>query len=274
MPASALVFALAAAVVHATWNMLVARSRDPQAATAVAGVIGGLLFIPVVAITWRVDAAALPYAAASAVVHVAYFGLLARGYARADLSTVYPLARGTAPVLVLVGAALVLGESPSAIQVAGVLAVAAGVLLVRGLGRGGDRAGELLGLLVGVTIAAYTIIDKRGVEHAAAIPYLLLLNFPASLVYLGLVARRGGRARLARELRPLSALIGIGMMGAYGLVLAALQRGPASGVAATRETSILIATLFGAVLLGEHVTRTRALGAAAIVAGVAAVALG
>jgi drug/metabolite transporter (DMT)-like permease len=127
---------------------------------------------------------------------------------------------------------------------------------------------------VGVTIAAYTVIDKRGVDHAAALPYLLMLNGPASLVYLGLVARRGGRARLVRELRPVSFVIGAGIMGAYGLVLAALQRGSAAGVAATRETSILVATLFGAVVLGERVTPMRALGAVAIVAGVAAVALG
>lgn len=273
MPASAVALALAAAVVHATWNMLVARARDPQAATALGGAIGALVLVPVVALTWRVDAAALPYAAASAVIHVLYFALLARGYARADLSTVYPLARGSAPVLVLVGAALLLGESPSFVQAAGIVAVGAGVLLVRAPARDADRAGELLGLLVGVTIAAYTVVDKRGVAHAAALPYLLLLNGPASLVYLAWIARSRGR-RLAAELRPLTVVTGIGMVGAYGLVLAALQRGSAAGVAATRETSILIATLFGALVLGEMVTPARALGAAAIVAGVAAVALG
>jgi drug/metabolite transporter (DMT)-like permease len=273
LPASALVLSLAAAVVHATWNMLVARARDPQAATAVGGVIGALVLVPLALVTWRVDPAALPFAAASAIIHVAYFALLARGYAYGELSTVYPLARGTAPVLVLAGAAVVLGESPSAVQSLGVVAVGAGVLMVRGLGTERDRAGEILGLLVGVTIAAYTVVDKRGVEDAAALPYLLLLEGPSSLVYLAMVTRARGR-RVLGELRPLTVVAGIGMVAAYGLVLAALQRGPAAGVAAARETSILIATVFGAVVLGERVTPFRFLGAAAIVAGVAAVALG
>ncbi len=273
MPASAFGLAIAAAFVHATWNMLVARADDPQAATALGGVIGALLLAPVAVATWRVEPAALPFAAASAAIHVAYFAFLARGYALGELSTVYPLARGTAPVLVLIGAALVLGETPSAVQAAGVVAVAAGVFLVRGFVAGRDRRGEALGLIVGVTIAAYTVVDKRGVGHAAALPYLLLLEGPAALVYLAMVARTRGRA-ITAELRPLTVVTGLGMVGAYGLVLAALQLGPAAGVAATRETSILIATAFGALVLREGVTRTRAVGAAAIVAGVAAVALG
>jgi drug/metabolite transporter (DMT)-like permease len=177
-------------------------------------------------------------------------------------------------VLVLVGAAVALGETPSAIQAVGVVLVGGGVLLIRGgIGAGADRAGELLGLLVGVTIAAYTVVDKGGVQHAAALPYLLLLEGPSALVYLAMVSRSRGR-RVFAELGWLTVVAGIGMVAAYGLVLAALQRGSAAGVAATRETSILIATVFGAVVLGERVTRLRALGAAAIVAGVAAVALG
>jgi drug/metabolite transporter (DMT)-like permease len=274
LPASALALALAAAVVHATWNMLIARARDPQSATAVGGVIGAILFLPAAIATWRVAPAALPFAAASALIHVAYFSFLARGYALGELSAVYPLARGTAPVLVLAGAALFLGESPSAVQAAGVLAVGAGVLMVRGFARDADRRAELLGLLVGVTIAAYTVVDKGGVEHAAALPYLLLLEGPSALIYLGMVGRSRGRAALAAELTPLTVVAGLGMTGAYALVLGALQLGPAAGVAATRETSILIATAFGATVLHERVTRTRALGAGAIVAGVAAVALG
>jgi drug/metabolite transporter (DMT)-like permease len=273
LPASAFALAIAAALVHATWNVLVARANDPQAATAVGGVIGALLLAPVAIATWHVEPAALPFAAASAAIHVAYFAFLARGYALGELSAVYPLARGTAPVLVLIGAVLLLGETPSAVQALGVLAVAAGVFLVRGFANGADRAGEALGLVVGVTIAAYTIVDKSGVEHAAALPYLLLLEGPSALVYLAMVARSRGSA-VAAELHPLTVVAGLGMVGAYGLVLAALQLGPAAGVAATRETSILIATAFAAVVLRERVTRTRVLGAAAIVAGVAAVALG
>lgn len=258
---------------HATWNLLVARARDPQAATAVGGVLGGLAFAPVAIATWDVSAEAIPYAAASAAIHVAYFALLAFAYSRADLSAIYPLARGSAPVLVLVGAVLVLDESPSWLQAVGVLAVGAGVIGVRGL-RGGEGRAELLGLVVGVTIAAYTVVDKQGVEHAAALPYLLLLNLPASTIYLALVVRARGRDTVLAELRPLAFVTGLGMLGAYALTLAALELAQASAVAATREASVLFATAFGAVLLHERVGPMRALGAAAIVAGVAAVAVG
>jgi drug/metabolite transporter (DMT)-like permease len=236
-------------------------------------VIGGALLLPFALATWDVGAEALPFAAASAALHLVYFALLGLAYTRADLSVVYPLARGSAPVLVLIGAVLILSESPSAVQAIGVLMVATGVMLVRGFRGDGDRVGELLGLSVGVTIAAYTVIDKQGVSHAAALPYLLILNWPATIAYCAWMARRRRRALLA-EVRPIALLIGAGMMGGYALTLGALQLGPASGVAAARETSILIATLLGALFLGERVGPMRAFGAAAIVAGVAAVALG
>lgn len=250
-----------------------ARARDPQAATAIGGVLGGLVLVPFAIATWDVSAEAVPYAAASAAIHVVYFAMLAFAYSRADLSAIYPLARGSAPVLVLIGAVLVLGESPSWLQAVGVVAVGIGVMLVRGLGGGGGRA-ELLGLAVGVTIAAYTVVDKQGVEHAAALPYLLLLNLPACAIYLAIVTHRRGVAAVRAELRPLALLTGLGMMGAYALTLGALQLAQASAVAATRETSVLFATAFGALLLHERVGMSRALGAAVIVAGVAAVALG
>jgi drug/metabolite transporter (DMT)-like permease len=261
-------------VVHASWNFLIARSDDPRAATAVGGVIGAVILLPFALLTGDVETRALPFAAGSAVLHVGYFALLALAYTRADLSVVYPLARGSAPVLVLVGAVLVLGESPSWLQAVGVILVAAGVMAIRGFKGEGDRTGELLGLSVGVTIAAYTVIDKQGVDHASALAYLWLLFAPSSLVYAAWLTRRIGWAAMRAELRPLTVVAGIGMTGAYGLALAALQLGPASGVAATRETSILVATLLGAVFLGEKVGPLRALGATAIVAGVAAVALG
>jgi drug/metabolite transporter (DMT)-like permease len=248
VPLSALALALGAAVMHASWNVLLAGARDSEAATAVATLAGVALLAPVAIVTGGVESEALPFAATSAALHVAYLALLARAYHGGEVSVVYPVSRGSAPVLVLIGAAVVLGESPSWVQACGVVAVGVGVLLVRGLSRDADRAGEVLGLLVGVTIAAYTVVDKRGVGHAAALPYLLLLEGPSALVYLAMVSRSRGRVVLD-ELRWLTVVAGIGMVAAYGLVLAALQRGSAAGVAATRETSILIATLLGALFI-------------------------
>ena len=138
MAGSAVALALAAAVLHAVWNLLLARAPDTDAATAAALAIGvGLYAVPAL-LTWHIDAAAWPYIAASAAFELGYVITLARGLQRGDLSVVYPLARGSAPVLVLVVSAGILGAATSAWQVAGIVLVAAGVLAVRGLKRPDD----------------------------------------------------------------------------------------------------------------------------------------
>src|SRR5215210_1933368 len=107
MPLSALSLALAAAFLHALWNLLLARARDTQAATAVALLVAVAAFAPAAAQTWRVEPSVWPYLVASSCLELAYFALLAFAYGRAEMSLVYPLARGSAPVLVLVGTGLV-----------------------------------------------------------------------------------------------------------------------------------------------------------------------
>ena len=109
MPGTALVFALAAAFVHALWNILLARARDPEAATAVALLVAVVAFAPVAAVVWDVDGRVWPFLVGSAAFELLYFALLAAAYRRAELSVVYPLARGTAPVLVLVIGIVALG---------------------------------------------------------------------------------------------------------------------------------------------------------------------
>jgi len=139
VPLDAFPLALAAAVVHALWNMLTARAVESQVAAGVALAIGAVAFAPVAALTWDVRAGAVPYIVASSALELAYLAMLATAYQRAPLSVVYPVARGTAPVLVLVVgvAALGLGTSPQ--QAAGVCLVGLGVLLVRGLRRSAGR---------------------------------------------------------------------------------------------------------------------------------------
>src|SRR4051794_26891358 len=158
MPLSALLLALAAAFVHALWNLLLARAPDTQSATAVALVVAVVAFAPVAAFTWRAEADVWPYVLASSLLELAYFALLAAAYTRAELSVVYPLARGSAPVLVLLVGVAFLGTGASSAQVVGVLLVAVGVVLVRG---GAARRGVLLALAIGACIAAYTLVDKR-----------------------------------------------------------------------------------------------------------------
>src|SRR4051794_37914795 len=134
MPLSAFSLALGAAFLHAIWNVLLAGARDSESATAVATLCGVALLAPVALITGDVSSAALPFAAASAALHVAYLALLARAYQGGEVSVVYPVSRGSAPVLVLVFGAVFLSEGASTAAVMGVIAVSAGVFLV-GAGR-------------------------------------------------------------------------------------------------------------------------------------------
>ena len=242
MPASALGLALAAACVHALWNVLLARARDVEAATAVALVVAEVAFAPVAAAAWRVQPAVWPFLVASGALQLLYFTLLATAYRLAELSVVYPIARGAAPVLVLVVGVAALGHATSAGQVAGVCLVALGVLLVRGLARDAGR-GVPFGLAIACTIAAYTLVDKDGVTHAGAVPYLELAMAAPTAVYASAVAATKGVRALRAEWRPAAAVAGVATFGAYVLVLRALQRAAAAPVAAVRETSVVLAAL-------------------------------
>jgi drug/metabolite transporter (DMT)-like permease len=273
VPTSALAFALAAAAVHALWNLLLARARDVRAATAVALVVAEIVFAPVTAATWRVEAAVWPYLVASGALQLLYFALLATAYGRAPLSVVYPLARGTAPVLVLVVGVAALGRGTSWGQALGVCLVGSGVVLVRGLGQAAAATGVLFGLALAACIAAYTLVDKRGVAHAGPIPYLELSMLAPTLVF-ALVTLR---ARVAATVRAAigweTVVAGLATFGAYALVLAALQRASAASVAAVRETSVVITALLARPLLNERVGPLRVLGAALVAGGVALLSL-
>jgi drug/metabolite transporter (DMT)-like permease len=269
LSAGALGLAAAAACVHAGWNLLLSDAEDPRAAAALALPIGVALLIPFAIAFWDVDPAAVPYVAASAVLEVAYLWLLTAGYARGDLSAVYPLVRGSAPVLVLVVGLAFLGAHASVAAAIGVVAVGTGVVAIGGMGRRAPGRTVVLALLCGATVAGYTLVDNEGVTHAGPIPYLTLRLLPVSLLLL-VVARRS-RVRMKRAT---AVAAGAGMVGAYLLTLAALKLAAAAPVAAVRETSVLIAVL-AAVALGRERFDAARLGAAvAIAAGTAAIALG
>ena len=183
MPASAFLLAFAAAWIHGVSNVFVGRRQEPEAAFAFMLVVGVIAFAPIAVLTWDVDAAAIPYIAASAALELGYFAFLAAGYRMSEVSLVYPVARGAAPILVLAGAVLFLHHGTTAGQVAGVIAVGVGIVLVRGVGamaRRADANGFLFALAAGTFIAGYTLVDKQGLHHAAPIPYIeLVLIGPA-----------------------------------------------------------------------------------------------
>jgi drug/metabolite transporter (DMT)-like permease len=176
-------------------------------------------------------------------------------------------------VLVLVVGVAALGAGTSVHQAAGVCLVGVGVLLVRGLRRAADPAGVVFGLAIAGFIAAYTLVDKHGIRYAAPFVYLELSMILSGVAYSAALLRLRGLGSLRAELNWPSVAAGLATFGAYGLVLAALQRASAASVAAVRETSIVIAAAFAAAVLREPVGLSRLAGAALVAGGVALVSL-
>lgn len=272
MAASALAFALAAACFHALWNILLARAPDTESATAVALIAAEVAFAPVTLVVWDAHASVVPYLVGSGLFELAYFALLATAYRLVPLSVVYPIARGGAPVLVLIVGVLFLGHASSASQAGAVCLIVVGLLLVRGLSHP-DARGIVFGLVIAACIAGYTLIDKHGVEHAGPITYLELSMLGPAAVYSAAVIRAKGVAAVRAAVGPASLAAGIATFVAYAFVLAALQRAPAASVAAVRETSVVIAALLAAPLLRERVPPGRLAGAVLVAAGIALLAL-
>ncbi|MEV4074686.1 EamA family transporter [Nonomuraea fuscirosea] len=278
----ALVLVMTAAVSHATWNLLSKRAAQADGAVflwlvaVAAAVVWSPLFAGFLLVTGTpVTLKDLAVAGGSATLHLGYFVLLQRGYGRGDLSLVYPVARGTGPLLASLVAVLFLGERPSAANIAGIVLIGAGVFLMSG--GHAELKGLVPGLVVGVFIAAYTVWDSRVVSAFAVAP--IMLN------YLGEVGRAlaltpfvlGARRALIRPVwrehryRVLGAAVLIFL--SYLLILFAFTMAPVSVVAPAREVSVLIAVLLGGRLLAEGDVRRRLMAAAVILGGVVAIAL-
>jgi drug/metabolite transporter (DMT)-like permease len=240
----------------------------------VALVFGTVVFVPLAVISWRIDFAAIPYVAGSSALELGYLALLATGYSVAALSFIYPIARGSAPVLVLVAGVVAVGATVSVLAAVGVVVVALGIVLVRGVGASGRPRDLGLALAVGACIAGYTLVDKHGIVHAAPLTYLVLVLGLPAVVYALAVWRVRGRVALRAAVSRSTLLAGVGMFGAYALALAALRLAPAASVAAVRESSVVMATAFLAVSGRERIGPERLAGAVAVVIGIALISLG
>lgn len=276
MSGTAFALAFTAAWLHAGGNVFLGRRSEPEAAVALMLLIGVVAFAPVAALTWRVEAEAVPYIVASALLELGYFAFLAAAYRAADVGLVYPVARGSAPVLALLGAVVIMGRSTSVGQIVGVVAVTIGILLVCGVGiadASSDRRGVLLALATAVFIAGYTLVDKEGLEHAGPIPYIELVLIGPALVYGAFVLRTRGGAAIRGEATPRLVLVALLLFGTYILVLLALREAPAASVSAVRETSVVIATVLAALAAHQPLRPSRVAGASLVALGVALVAL-
>jgi len=265
---------LASAVLHACWNALAHRSADARAAVTLISLGFAALSVPLVLVLPPPAAASWPYLAVSSVLHVTYTVLLARSYSLGDFGQVYPLARGSAPLVVAFLAVVWVGERLTWPLLAGVGAVCGGLAVLvglRGVHRVHNPRAVVSAVLAGLFIAGYTTVDGLGVRRAGGVAgytaWLLGLLGVGMLGYALVVYGRG----LAAVLRGhwWLALVG-GALGwaSYGLVLWAQTRGALAAVAALRETGVIVAAVLGTLFFGERFGRRRILATALVAAGV------
>jgi drug/metabolite transporter (DMT)-like permease len=282
MSPEVLALVVAAAFAHAGWNFVSKGAEGGAAFVWLCAIAGTVLYVPVLAVALATDPGRLGWAAVglmvgSGILHAVYFVMLQRGYAHGDLSMVYPLARGTGPLLSTIAAIAFLGERPGALAMAGAALIVLAVFSLirrsdgRGLGRGGVYA-----VLTGTATAAYTLWDKHAVGAAALSPVIYYWGTNlANAACLSPVAlnRRAELRRAWATSRRRAVAVGLLSPLAYVLILYALARAPVSYVAPARESSIVIGTLLGALVLREGDTRRRLAAAVAILGGIVALAL-
>lgn len=259
MSAVALVLVLASAFVHAWWNARMHAGEDRRATLTVSYLVGGILLLPFAIIDPPFDS--WPLLIGSTVAHTGYIWFLSGAYDRGGLATTYPLARGTAPLLVAVAGIWFLDQTPTVFVVSGAVLVALGLVLVGGVAFGiGEREAVAMALTTGGFIATYTLVDAKGVSQTGALGFYSISSL-IGVVLLTLITRlRPSRARLSLGD---GVKVGVASATAYGLILLAYTRGDAANIATLRATSIL----FGLALVPRTVTRRLVIGAALVVAG-------
>jgi uncharacterized membrane protein len=290
MPPIALALVLTAALLHALWNVAAKKAGGNHHFALLTVLITVVLWAPVA--LWfgvgewqRWGAAEWLTLGASALVHSLYFTVLLTGYRKSDLTVVYPVARGSGPLLASIGAVLVLGEAITWLGAAGILAVCGGVFLIAGgprLFRGGDSAahrkalaGVRWGAMTGALIAAYTVIDGYAVKVLLIGP--VLVDYVGNVLRVPFLAHAAvrdwrGFAEASRAQWKHACIVSVLGPLAYILVLYAVTMAPLSHVAPAREVSMLFAALIGGRLLGEGDRALRLVGAAFIAMGVMALA--
>lgn len=285
-----------AAVLHAAWNILLKTAGDPLRTATIGVVASSAILVPLVVLGWaatgqpRIAPEAWLMGVVSGVVEVAYFVFLASAYRRGDLSVVYPLARGSAPLLAVAIGVGLLGErlAPGAwlgvgLLLAGLLVVQRPWRLLRSAAAGDDRAAAGFALLTGAMIATYTALDRVGVQLAPAWLYAGIL-WPvcaAGLAVVWWVRPRVGGGRFAAPDERLdvgrAVIAGLLTFVAYGFVLFALSRAPLALVAPLRESAVVLTSAWGLVVLGEAASRrevgARLTGSVLVLAGAAALAI-
>ncbi|HEX2337018.1 MAG TPA: EamA family transporter, partial [Hyphomicrobiaceae bacterium] len=265
---------LVAAACHAGWNALLKMKVAPVVATVLVAVASGVLVVPLLAITPAPAPAAWPYVLASVLIHVVYFVTLAEAYRWGDLTQVYPIARGTAPLLTAALATLWLNEALGLAGWAGMIVLATGILLLTF--KGGRPFATFAGRAVGfalatsLTITAYTLVDGIGARLAgSALAYTVWL-FIGDGIAMAIYGWLRVGPSLVGDFKThwRMALAGAALStAAYAIAIWAMTVAPIALVAALRETSVLFAAVFGTVLLREPILPIRLVAAGLVLAG-------
>jgi drug/metabolite transporter (DMT)-like permease len=286
MTALALGLVLASALFHATWNLMAKRAGGGAAFVWLADLLALAVFFPL--FVWdllsgnsSIGPLQVLFMVGSGTLHVTYFLTLLRGYRAGDLSLVYPLARGTGPVISTAGAIILFAERPSLLALGGAGLIALGAFLLTGgpraLAAGNAVAAAGYGLLTGVLIGAYTLWDKAGLSVGMLSPLVLYYGgtLTRAAILLPRMARRKQQFQAEwRAHKP--ELFAVAVLGtlSYLLVLVALGMSPVSYVAPAREISILLGAVMGARFLAEGDSLRRLAASGAMVVGVVALAVG
>jgi drug/metabolite transporter (DMT)-like permease len=288
----ALALVLTAGLFHAIWNLMAKRAGGGGAPFVwLYTILSVLIYAPLAALAvlflgqTRMGAIGALFVVGTAVLHIGYFLSLQRGYSVGDLSVVYPLARGTGPLLASAAAVALFGERPGPIAILGILLIGGGVFALAWepggaaatpTQRRARRLGVAYGILTGVFIAGYTLWDKQAVSGLALSPilyYWAALSVQALLLAPAALRHREEVRAAWRSYRPEALGVAVLSPLSYLLVLTALVFAPVSHIAPAREVGILIGTALGGGLLEEGGAQRRLLAAAAIVAGIVALAL-
>ena len=267
---------LASAIIHAGWNALVKGNADRLWSISIISIFGALAALPFAFLFGLPAPASLSFIAASSCLQIGYTLFLVRAYDHGELAQVYPIARGTAPLLVTLGAAMFVGELPEALGILGIVLVSLGIFTLS-IGRGRANWNALLSAFAaGCFIASYMLADGLGVRvsqnalgYAAWQAVVAGLLIPMTFI---VIRRKLPHPPIGRSGAVIAAAGALSTLG-YCVAIWAMNAAPLGGVSALRETSILFATLFSAYVLRERPTIQKALGAILVTAGVVALSM-
>ena len=268
-----------AAVLHATWNFLLKTAENKMFVTSWALLVSAACALPILMVAPLIPIDILPYAFLSAGLEAAYYLTLAYAYGVGDFSMVYPTARGTAPLFLVVWSVLFLGQTPSILGVGGIGLMVIGMIVI---GNASKKLGDsmryfnwpfVVALLVAVIISAYTVVDGRAAQIANPISYIALVFVLTALFAFPGLRKLGQKHRMSRAECIRVVLIGVLSVSAYALVVFVYSIAPVVYAGAIREVSIVFGAILGWLLLKEQFGSIRTLGSLLIFAGIVLIVL-